>query len=95
MPSSEKKLYELEDLLHKSLGDVAAENLRINGDDSGNASKDFFKVGIPSALYQLLLSYDKRAVDLAVLVYITHNLDNVKKFKAELDEIHDKIPKDL
>ena len=57
--------------------------------------KKFYREGIPSALYQLLLSYDTQAVDVAILVYLVRDWENIIKFKAELDEAFDKIPKDV
>ena len=88
------------------MDNAARETLLLNGEkpreiedhqDQGywEFPDKFCKEGIPSAIYQLLESYDKRAVNVAILVYITNNWERIRKFKAEIDEANEKIPKDL
>ena len=85
---------------------MARENLLLNGEKPAKleAHQDkgywefpakFYREGIPSALYQLLEAFDTQAVDVAVLVYLTKNWKNIIKFKAELDEAYESIPKDV
>ena len=99
-------LYKAEEKLHKALDNAARETLLLNGDKPKKLDEfqekgywefpdKFYSQGIPSALYQLLESCDKKAVDLAVLVYITNNWDRIRKFKKEIDESAEQIPKDL
>jgi hypothetical protein len=64
-----KKLYNLETKLHETVEACAKEWLRL---DERDPEKDFWKAGLPQALFDLLIGYDKSAAILAAMAYLEH-----------------------
>lgn len=61
------KLYDLETKLHEAVRACAEEWLRL---DERDLVKDFYKVGVPQTLFDLLLGYDRNAAHLAAIAYL-------------------------
>ena len=70
---------------------MAKENLKINGQKGEDLKNNLFKQGVSSAIYQLFLAFDNKAVDVAILAYLLKDPKNIIAFKNELDEAYEKI----